>query len=214
MAIKIDVHFDPNNGGIIDRCGNTWIAMGTPDLSHEGKFHTNSYTGKRTANYHTDTPINVDIGTGDFTIEAWVWSDLKDQNAGIIQVTDVVGGLYNSAIQSLALGGYYSHFDGGNFIDRNMGTGYWVHKALVRYNGTVRCYINGKRTYQYQNSNYNYKVKYAVIGMYYTTDYYWNGHIDSIRLANHAIYKDNFTPKKFTDIKYLWLKGKEVYKVR
>ncbi len=67
MAIKIDVSF--SNGRAIDKCGNIWMPTGSPTINNEKiKWNAESYKGIPGTNFHTDDPINFDIGTGDYTL--------------------------------------------------------------------------------------------------------------------------------------------------
>lgn len=211
MAIKIDVSFD--NGNIVDKCNNIWLTTGNVAISTRNtKWHNESMKGNPQTNLHTNTPINLDFGTGDFTVEAWVFSASKDQNGSVLQISDKLGGLKNSSTQSIALGGYYNYINDTYFTESNQPENSWSHKAIVRFNGVFYCYINGRIIYTEIDTGVNYNVKYAVIGNYYDNNYAWNGYIDSVRVANHAIYKSNFTPTKLVDTKHLFIaQDKKVY---
>ena len=88
----------------------------------------------------------------------------------------------------------------------------WTHLALVRHNGYQTYYINGKSKLYFQNTEDMTNYEYFCIGNGYSHLYYLRGIIDSIRIANHAIYTKEFTPKKFSDNKWLYItENKKVY---
>lgn len=202
-------------GGIIDRCGNEWVATGSPIITGEQrKFYSYCYKGSSGTNYNTVTPINFDIGTGDYTLEAWVRAVHSSQNAGIIQISQNIGGLTTDGNRAIALGAYYNWLGNGDFIDGSLPGGQWSHKAIVRKDGVVRMYVDGKvcqeRGVDVDLSN----LKYAVIGNYYDNNYAWGGYIDSIRVSNHAEYTKEFKPRKLSNDKWLYIaENKAVYSI-
>ena len=202
-------------GGIIDKCGNEWIPIGSPIISSEQrKFYKNSYKGISGTNYHTDSPINFDIGTGDYTMEAWVYSLSYNQNAGVIQLSQYVGGLTTNPNRSICLCGYYNWHGDGYFNEDVTPVGRWSHKAIVRRGGFITLFVDGI-PYPIRANNVDLSnLKYAVIGNYYNNGYNWSGYIDSIRVANHAIYTKKFVPRIFTDNKWLYItEDKKVYRM-
>ena len=210
MAIKIDVSF--SNGRAIDKCGNIWMPTGSPTINNEKiKWNAESYKGIPGTNFHTDDPINFDIGTGNYTLEAWVYSLSNNQNAGIIQLSQYVGGLTTDQSRSICLCGRYNWF-GNGYFEKDVDTGSWRHYAIVRHSCILYAFVDGKIIYKTANNLDLSNLKYAVIGNYYNNGYSWNGYIDSIRVANHATYIKEFTPKKFSDNKWLYIaEDRKVY---
>lgn len=162
------------------------------------KWNTESYKGSSQTDFHTTDRINLDIGTKDFTVEAWVYAIQINANCGIIQLSNSPGGYTTncSGNNSLVLnmngvwhGSWYTDISSQNINN-------WQHRAMVRHNGATKIYFDGKLVQQVEN-NGNLDLSYAVIGNYYNGNYPMVGYIDSIRIANHAIYKEEFTPKEF-----------------
>ena len=213
MSIKIDIKF--SRGGVIDRCGNTWT--GSPLVSDEKtKWNTESYRGVPRTNVYTSNPIDFDIGTGDYTLEAWVYSLSQDQNAGIMQLSSYVGGLTTDQDRSLVLGGSYSWIGiYGDYWNHGVDVGHWRHYALVRYNGFLLGFIDGGVVYGKVNNIDLSNLRYVGVGNYYNNEFYWNGYIDSIRVANHAIYTRDFIPKMINNNKWLYIaEDNKVYGMR
>nr|DAQ27925.1 MAG TPA: Concanavalin A-like lectin/glucanase superfamily protein [Caudoviricetes sp.] len=201
-------------GGIIDKCGNEWIARGTPQIVSGGKFNQYCYSGVTDVNYHTDKPINFDIGTGDYTVEFWANFYQNGHTDCVLEISAEIGGMTSNYPNYIILGGMYQSYAGNQQIVY-CPTNEWVHYALVRNNGVVKYYQNGKEKFSV-SSNYDVSnFKYMCIGNAYYHSQNIRGLIDSIRVANHAIYTREFTPKRFVDYKLLYVaEDKKVYEMR
>ena len=139
----------------------------------------------------------------------------QQQNACIIQLSQYVGGLTTDTNKSISLCDMYNWLGDGTIEDRNLLINMWVHKAIVRENGFVSIFINGKK-YPIRNNTVDLSnLKYAVIGNYYDNNYAWNGFIDSVRVSNYAVYVKDFIPREFIDYKKLYItEDKKVYRMR
>jgi hypothetical protein len=142
------------------------------------------------------------LGTGDFTIETWVYK-ISGSNNGFLQLLSST--TWPSTSSPLALGHYTG---GGSWLVDCGGSGQkyssltvsnntWYHVALVRSSGVTKFYVNGV----YDSSigaitdTTNYTYTYLGIGAYWTTSYSWNGYLDDIRVTKGiARYTANFTP--------------------
>ena len=92
----------------------------------------------------------LDFGTGDFTIEMWIW--LNDLSAGIIladtRPSETNGNQYIGAFSIGTDGNYQMHT---NNVQRIVTTGApitagsWHHIALQRNSGTLEAYVDGSR---------------------------------------------------------------------
>ena len=218
MAIKIDVYFVPPEtkgsiSGLIDRCGNPWVVTGKPKFTVRGKFGHCSYIGNRETNWRTYKPVDYGVGTGDYTLEAWVHYNVDTSDTSTIQLSDVVGGAkYNPTYHSLILGGGACWY--GTSYDANSVSAGWHHIALTRYNGLVLLYQDGKpiKTFA-QNDTHDFStMKYGIIGNSYNMDRVMNGYIERIRFSNHAVYTKEFTSEPFNKDKHLYVaENKEVF---
>jgi hypothetical protein len=147
------------------------------------------------------TPTDPEMfayGTGDFTIEGWIYPTAPDPGTTIYSQTE-------SGFNYLAL----QISDGNLFLDHgltNPGTyvwgpavsnNTWQHFALCRHNGVMRLYLDGvggdpvNSDFDFNNLTYL-----PTIGGYSHTDTYaFNGYIDELRITKGAaVYTGNFTP--------------------
>jgi hypothetical protein len=145
------------------------------------------------------TSPNFGYGTGDFTIEFWMyWTGAGTQT--------IVSNLTNSSSSNPHLylsAGVLVYFTAG--VDRITGssitTNQWYHIALSRTSGSTKLFVNGTQSGStYADSN-NYGTT-APFGL----ATYWNngtpnaasvysGYISDLRITKgHARYTSNFTP--------------------
>lgn len=142
------------------------------------------------------------FGTGDFTIEAWVWrSDATAQRA-IIDTrgasSGTVGILFYQTTQ-----GYLTVFDGtGTVVGGSAATGFssnlWTHVAVTRSGTTTTLWIDGvsKATNASDTRNYANGAGGTNIGRQFgSTTNDWIGFISNLRVVKGtALYTSNFTP--------------------
>jgi hypothetical protein len=132
------------------------------------------------------------IGTGDFTIEAWIYPISFGTYAYVFGVP-VTGGLVFSK-------------EATNFVIRAFNVGdqlqyatlpalnTWTHVAASRSGTTLRMFYNGVQVASTTNS-YNFAQGAAYIGNENTNAAPWNGYISNFRLVKGtAVYTSNFTP--------------------
>ena len=143
--------------------------------------------------------INYGYGTGDFTIEFWLYL-----NATTLQ--SIVNNLTAASGASVAPHIYYANASGiryyVNSADRITGsalsTGVWYHIAVSRSGSSTKMFINGTQTGSTYTDTNNYGVSnplgvgdYAVPPSGSNT---LNGYIDDLRITKgYARYTSNFT---------------------
>jgi predicted secreted protein len=147
-----------------------------------------------------DTAFN--IGTDDFTFEAWVYPTLYTSNNWntlfAIGNTSNFGGLL------------VGKTDTGSFVIRQYGTANvvtttnlpdlnaWTHIACVRSSGTSKLYYNGSEIATASDTtNYSSTTPFAHIGNsdHTTYSHYWNGYVSDARfISSTAVYSGAFTP--------------------
>jgi hypothetical protein len=144
--------------------------------------------------YLSSSSSDYIIGTGDFTIEAFVKSLTQSGYDGIISLSpqsDQLGPRINA---SGGLFEFWTSNSGGPF-GYTMSNNIWYHVAMTRNSGTVSCFINGELKNQFlDNSNFTHQD--LVIGRYYTdtSAHYIDGIVTGIRFVNGiSIYNSNFT---------------------
>ena len=142
------------------------------------------------------------FGTGDFTVEAWIYTNTLSGERGFIQTSDTAGGLKTSYTTGIIINIDASPYKincniGGTGV--NSGTTYiaintWYHVALTRASGSVRLFINGALVGGPTTITTNITGQNMVIGGYYNTSYLWNGYVDDLRITKgYARYTAAFT---------------------
>jgi hypothetical protein len=197
------------NGAIFDNAmmndletvGNAQISTsvkkyGTGSLAFDG-------TGDRLV--QNATP-NVSFGTGDFTIEAWIYSlDVSDSTQrGWLQTSSTAGGLATGFTDGVTF--VFGTPNGSGTINAIVGgTNYassggavssstWTHIAVTRASGAVKLFVNGTSVASGTGNTTNLSGQFICVGGYYSTAYLYNGYIDDFRITKgYARYTANFT---------------------
>ena len=158
----------------------------------------------------TNSSNDFAFGTGNFTIECWIYSSDVSNPAqrGFLQTSDTAGGLktsYTSGIiivqgstVSSGLTGALTATVAGTSVGSSTAvitTNTWYHIALVRNSGTCTLYVNGTSVSS-GTATGNCSGTYLAIGGYYNTSYLYQGYIDELRITKGvARYTTNFTPQ-------------------
>ena len=209
-------HFDSINsaGRFIDNSSNnfTITSSGGAGLStSQYKFGGASAYFDGSGDYlSSPSTSNFAFGTGDFTIECWVYK-IAGSETGILQISSTAGGLQSNYNTTLVI---YTTTVNNNVGIASNNTNHtstaftntvntWNHYALVRSSGVTKLYFNGNLVTDIGTSGAitdttNYTGTYLAIGGYYSTTYLWNGYIDELRITKGiARYTANFTPQSF-----------------
>jgi hypothetical protein len=142
----------------------------------------------------------LQFGTGDFTIEAWVWKSDNGTNGydGLAQYGSGTGASDGWYFEISSSRGLYFTINGstvtyGTWTNDSA----WHHVAVVRSSGTVTIYKDGTSVASGSLAG-SVPTTGTVgrIGSTYngTTYYYYNGYIDDLRITRYARYTSNFTP--------------------
>jgi hypothetical protein len=151
------------------------------------------------------TPSNAGFafGTGDFTVEAWIYTNLLSGERGFFQTSATAGGLQTTYVDGIIINiGNTAGVLSLNIanVGVNSGSTYiavntWYHVAVTRASGSVRLFINGVLVGGPTTITANITGTYAVVGGYYSNAYLWNGNISNLRVVKGtAVYTSNFTP--------------------
>ena len=144
---------------------------------------------------HTD----FGFGTGDFTIEMWVYPLDKNNWRTLIAIGTHSDGL----LWRIGTGGDQLYFN-GNYWDwgaSSVPLNSWSHLALVRNNGGIKVFINGTASLSTSdgNTSTNLGLSKAVnIGAYNPGSETFNGYIDEVRITKGigtARYSNDFDAK-------------------
>jgi len=195
------------NAGIYDATmQNNLETVGDAKISTAvSKFGGSSIYFDGTGDYlNVASTSNLQFGTGDFTIEMWIYANSLSNSPVIFDKT--AGSLADAGwFVELTSGGAYFGFGttGGTpyilFNSASITTGTWFHLAVTRVGSTLTCFVNGtKLTPQtLTNANLAHDNTSALwIGNWKGgSGYDYNGYIDDLRVTKgYARYTANFTP--------------------
>ena len=185
-----NVFLDSNSTNfLVTKFGNT--TQGT--VSPYGSNWSNYFDG--TGDYLTlpATSGIFNFGTGDFTVEAWIYPTALSgfqQIAGSSYST-TGGALYlNGTTATFYTNGSNAQTPAGSIVART-----WQHVAAVRASGILKIYINGIEQSS-QSLTQNLTSATAVIGARTaspTSELYF-GYISNLRAVKNAVYTTAFTP--------------------
>ena len=133
------------------------------------------------------------FGTGDFTLEAWIWSySFANGYNGIIAQWPQNGGNANNSFVLETVGSNLNFYTvhGGTTLTSHTGSTTidlykWYHVAVVRSSGIIKSYINGLEDFSVSNNNNfnNPSSPLTVGGGVVGTGGSWNGYISNARIV-------------------------------
>lgn len=150
------------------------------------------------SNGYLTTTLNDDLGTGDFTIEAFIDNNSYNSNTYLIDARSGSNWAIGWGLDGTN-DGALSFYDGNaiTFIKSNTAVAYsrWSHLAVVRNSNSILIYLNGINVSTAPNStNFN-GTGTLTIGRRYEdlNNSYFNGSIAGLRIVKGtAIYTANF----------------------
>jgi len=191
------MHMD---SGFTDEKGKTLTAYsGAAISSTQSKF--GGYSGYFTGSSYVDIAYSsdFDFGSGDFTIEAWVYVPDVSSNKTIIQRY-----ITGNQCWDFLIGGTAPNFrcstngsaDAVSVYGPTLSALTWTHVAVVRYGSIIRVFTNGVAGTDGSFTGAIYATSSGpVIGKNQDNVWYFNGYIDDLRVTKGvARYVDNFTP--------------------
>jgi hypothetical protein len=182
--------------------GDTRISKFAP-FSPPASYSTPSYGGSGyfdgTGDYLTlASNAAFGLGTGNFTIEMWVYATANPAN-GPGTILDLRTGTTSTATTiriDSALNVLF--YDGPLTLEINVGTitlNTWTHIALVRASGSLKTYINGTLSNTTAVTSDLGSNQPCMIGNNQATGYAWNGYLSNLRIVKGtAVYTAAFTP--------------------
>jgi hypothetical protein len=143
------------------------------------------------------TSPQMNFGTGDFTVEAWVNPSALSGDSFIISATGS-GGFFVGYSSTTILGwGWGRNGVAWDYrVASTATTGTWQHLAITRSGSSMRMFVNGTQagTTQTISTAYDLGLTSTTIGSQ-GASYYLNGYIDDLRVTKgYARYTSNFTP--------------------
>ena len=163
----------------------------------QSNFYGGSYYFDGTGDYLTaGTSSDYTFGTGDFTVECWVYFNASGTYQDIFSTAD-----YNSTNLSLrrtdgnALQYYINDAGAGVGSGGSMLAGKWYHTAITRNSGTLRLFVDGVVVYS-ATETFNFSTSGTfTIGRVPGNPIDLNGYIQDFRIYKGvAKYTSNFIP--------------------
>jgi Concanavalin A-like lectin/glucanases superfamily len=183
---------------ITDRPGKVVTAVGDAKLSTaQKKFGTASLSLDGTGDYVTvPSQTDFEFGTGDFTIECWVYRTNTSLTEGYIDFR-TAGTQYAPLIYVAGTTLYY-FVNGANRINATAltSTNTWYHIAVTRVSATnsTKMFVNGTQVGSTWTDTSTYIQSSVTIGANYAGASSVNGYIDDVRISKGvARYTSNFT---------------------
>ena len=146
------------------------------------------------------------FGTGDFTVEHWIYTDFSTASQQVIDGRDYGAiGDSNWATSIHSSGNEYRFFavtpggGGAARISNNttLNANTWYHIAIVRISGTTKMYIDGvQQTQTFTDAN-NYNNTTLTLGIHgpNKSSFPFNGKLSNVRVVKGTgVYTSNFTP--------------------
>jgi len=192
------------DAGIYDLTGiNNLDTVGNAQIDTAvKKYGTGSIEFDETGDYLAVPPTDdIILGTGDFTIEGWLYigTNPVGNGQGMFQISN---GYLNSAVRGPAAGVNNGNGKWAIYYGTSQQTATaaapsintWYHVAYVRNSSTTKLYIDGTELISVSDST-NYSDTYLTIGGWYSASYLLNGFIDDFRITKGiARYTSSFTP--------------------
>jgi len=187
------------NGGIFDSAMmNNLETVGNAQVSTSVvKYGTGSMAFDGTGDYlvvRAATNNLFAFGTGDFTIEFWLYLNATTQQIiwdGRPGSTTPTIYYFNSALR------YYTNA-ADQIVGSALNTGQWYHIAICRSGTSTRMFINGTQSGSTYSDSTNYTTSTPIISADANSGSYnlnLNGYIDDLRITKGAArYIGNFTP--------------------
>ena len=194
------------NAGIIDNTANNALeTVGSAQISTaQSKFGGSSmYMPATNGNYFNGktNPTNLFFGTGNFTIECWVYpTAFTNAAAGILGVG--TSGGYIDYVLEVSTSGTVSYIDANASrfsSSSNLSTNTWTHVCLARTSSAVTLYFNGVSVGTVSTisniSGTSTSSLYVGTGPQVPGSRQFIGYIDDLRITKGvARYTTNFTP--------------------
>jgi len=191
--------FSATNAGIIDSTmQNNLETVGDAKISTtQSKFGSSSMYFDGTGDYlYIPASANFGFGTGDWTIEGWIYMTDSARYNTIFDTRVGTGTQSGSFSIGIFSGGRMQLFSGGAFLYPTETFDYntWNHFAVVKYNNVTKIYKNGTAFASTYADTRNYGSSQPIqIGNDDASNFY-KGYIDDLRITRGlARYTANFT---------------------
>ena len=181
------------NNFTITRNGNTTQGSFTP---YEANGYWSNYFDGTGDFLKVDSGNVAQFGTGDFTMEAWVFLISHDGDQSTIIAGGINFSIYTQPNLNIDTNGTVN-LNGSQATSNALSLNTWTHVAVSRNSGTSRIFINGVQGSSASNTQ-NYNGVGAMIGMRTngSSDFGTiHGYISNARvIIGTGLYSSNFTP--------------------
>ena len=148
---------------------------------------------------YISTPTNTafNFGTGDFTIEMWVYpQSFAGYNTLVEARSSGTASSYGLFIELTTGKLYWYDASGIQLSSSGLTLNNWAHVAVSRTSGVLKLFINGVQVYSNPNTNAQNPTGNFVIGRNIeSSPVYFNGYISNFRVVKDtAVYTAAFTP--------------------
>jgi hypothetical protein len=201
-AANVSILLNFTNAGILDgTMKNNLETVGNASVSTSVvKYGSGSMYFDGTGDYLVvPSGQNTTYGTGDFTIESWVYC--ANTATGSIQIIYDQRSTGSQAVPTLYIdsnGNLQYYVSGANRITYSgvVPAGAWNHVAVSRANSNTRMFLNGVQVGSTYSDTTTYISNPVGVGAYLgSPSLYLNGYIDDLRITKgFARYTANFTP--------------------
>ena len=179
------------NNYVITPFGNVTVTGNNP---YQSGYYSNYFDG---SGDYLSVPNNAafSYGTGDFTMEAWVYKSGSGSMAVVDSFTSGSGGTFGFSIQDTTISGYQTNVVAYTFT-YTVPLNAWTHIAFTRTGGNLTCYVNGTSVSSQANSANFTSSNAIIIGRNAGSGgEQWLGYISNLRVVKGtAVYTGNFTP--------------------
>ena len=197
------LHFDGANGStvFVDQKGIEWLAEGDAKVTSAAKFGSGAALLDGSDWISAEKWAGLEFGTGDFTIEAWVRTNLVSLSPNILSTRNgsPVGGF---TFRIAANGRIQYFYATGTPITQggpHLGDDSWHHVAYTRSGSTGRLFADGVHVSTVTDTN-NHMLSSMAPRIYIGASTFvagerFNGSIDDLRITKGvARYTSDFTP--------------------
>ena len=197
------------NAGIYDATSNNDLeTVGNAQISTaQSKWGGSSMYFDGTGDYLRSIPTpNLELGSGDYTVECWINISAAAANGGIVgkgpigSLTNTTWSIeFNGSANTLSVFIFNAN-NSTNIINgtTNVKTSTWIHVALTRSGNNTRFFINGTQEGSTYTSGYTISAGdnlYVGGGFYAPSTRTITGYIQDLRITKgYARYTANFTP--------------------
>ena len=192
------------NASILDSTAkNDLETVGDAQISTSvKKFGTGSMAFDGTGDYlQGPSSGNLNFGTGDFTVECWIYLNSTTSSQVIINGTasNSFGLRYGTGyLANNGLGLFRASIADLEYCSFTFSTGQWYHIAVVRASSVIKYFVDGvqKTTQGSGGSSYSFGAETNIrVALADNNGEPFNGYIDDLRITKGvARYTSNFTP--------------------